>query len=228
MKTIKHLSFAAVVLCGMAAGAQSTTNFTFNVNAAVPENTIFGLSEGTNLTVTGGNIQSVSVSLDISGGFNGDLYAYLDGPNGGYAVLLNRTGVSGGNMFGYADTGFNITLSDAAANSVHFYQSDSYSLNGSGQLEGTWQPDGEAINPDSPAADFTGAQTAMLSSFDDTDPNGTWTLFVADVGSGGEATLNSWSLSLTTAVVPEPSTLALLVAGVGMAGWRVRSSRRTK
>jgi hypothetical protein len=54
----------------------------------------------------------------------------------------------------------------------------------------------------------------MLSSFDGTDPNGQWELFLADVSPGSQSTLVEWSLDITT--VPEPSILAL--TGLGLAG----------
>lgn len=84
-------------------------------------------------------ISDISVKLNISGGYNGDLYACLS--YGGVLVpLLNRVGVTGtgaGDAFGYGDTGFNVTLSSAGAHDVHFYGNYSPSFNGSGQLTGT-------------------------------------------------------------------------------------------
>jgi hypothetical protein len=43
----------------------------------------------------------------------------------------------------------------------------------------------------------------MLSVFNGMNPNGDWTLFLADQGAGDEATLTGWTLSLTA--VPEPA-----------------------
>ena len=101
----------------------SETNFTFSVNQLVPDANVNGLILTTNLNITGGTISDVTVSLDISGGYNGDLYAFLAGPNGGFAVLLNRVGVSNNaSSFGYGNQGFDIVLSDSAANDVHYYQ----------------------------------------------------------------------------------------------------------
>jgi subtilisin-like proprotein convertase family protein len=48
----------------------------------------------------------------------------------------------------------------------------------------------------------------MLSSFNGMDPNGQWTLFIADTSAGGEGTLVNWGMQITT--VPEPSMAALI------------------
>jgi hypothetical protein len=53
-----------------------------------------------------------------------------------------------------------------------------------------------------------------LSLFNSTLPNGAWTLFIADLSSGGQSTLVSWGLTIVT--VPEPQTWAMLVGGAGM------------
>ena len=50
---------------------------------------------------------------------------------------------------------------------------------------GNWQPEGVNIIPQSPPATFlTTPQTAMLSSFIGTNPNGQWDLFLADSVAG--------------------------------------------
>jgi len=210
MKSIKHVVMALVVSAGVAVG-QGATNFSFNINEAVPEGSPLGLTLATNLTVSGGGgISDVTVSLDITGGFNGGLYAYLVGPAGGFAVLLNRTGVGGGNMFGYADAGFDITLDDSAANgNIHYYE-NVLDPNG-GQLTGAWAPDGENVDPEGNQVG-SAAATATLASFDGTNPDGTWELFVASLSGGDQSTLVSWGLTIST--VPEPSTSALAAVGL--------------
>jgi hypothetical protein len=47
----------------------------------------------------------------------------------------------------------------------------------------------------------------MLDGFTGRNPNGDWTLFIADQGAGDTATLTGWTLSITA--VPEPSAAML-------------------
>jgi subtilisin-like proprotein convertase family protein len=215
---------------GVALGQPFDYSFTFtngfNNGGVIPDGTPLGLTLATNLTgqfaPQQGTISAVTVGLNISGGYNGDLYAYLAGPNGGFAILLNRVGMSNNaSAFGYSDSGFNVTFSAASANSIQYYQN--YTNPAGGMVSGIWQPEGVNIAPQSPPPAFlTAGQTAMLGSMDGHDASGTWTLFLADLSAGGQGTVESWSLDITT--VPEPSVVALL--GVGIAGLGLMIRRR--
>jgi subtilisin-like proprotein convertase family protein len=232
MKTKQILGITAglMVWAGTVVAQTTETSFTFSVNQLVPDANKNGVFMTTNLNITGGTISDVTVSLDITGGYNGDLFAFLSGPNGGYAVLLNRVGVSNdASSFGYGNHGFDIVLSDSAANDVHYYQSASYLLNGSGQLTGTWVPDGRTIDPlySPPSLFGSTAPSALLGSFNGTDPNGGWTLFLADLSVGSQSQLVSWSLDVITAV-PEPSVVALGIMGLGLLAGMGKISGRSK
>ena len=161
--------------------------------------------------ITESSIVSVSVRLNVSGGFNGDLYGYLS-YNGVLVPLLNRVGVGAGNPAGYGDAGLNVTFTDGTANNIHFYQSvGSYSISGGA----AWQPDGRTINPvtSSPSA-FDAAGTVTFAAFSGMNPNGDWSLVLADVSlGGGQATVLNWGLDINA--VPEPVNVALgLFAGL--------------
>jgi hypothetical protein len=179
------------------------------INATIPDGSPVGWSGNAAASGFGTSISDISVNLNISGGYNGDLYAYLS--YGGVLVpLLNRVGVTSGDSFGYANPGFNITLSSTAvgAQDVHFYQNHSPSYDtGTGQLLGTWQPDGRNIDPQSAPSAFDSASRVNFGSFNSLNPNGTWTLFFADMSAGGQSQLVSWSLDITA--VPEPVNVAL-------------------
>ena len=205
----------AALISLLALGAQADTNATYSisVNSAIAEGNPVGLVSSTNISGLSGSITSVQVALNITGGFNGDLYAYLAGPSGGLAVLLNRVGLTAGDPFGYGDTGFSITLADGYSN-IHDYQTGGYTITG-GQLVGTWAPDGRNIDPQSSGSMFdAAATTSSLGVFNSTSPNGEWKLFVADLASGGgSSTLVSWGLTIA---IPEPQTWAMLFGGAGM------------
>ena len=142
---------------------------------------------GFNSPVLGAN-----VSLDITGGYNGDLYAYLVAPNGTMVLLLNQPGVAV-NGFGASGAGMNLMLTDATGGNGAIQ-----SVTSGGILSGNYNAAGTLAN-------FNNSGPGGVSV-----ANGTWTLFFADLGAGGgtgPSVLNGWSLELT--VVPEPVTLAL-------------------
>jgi hypothetical protein len=175
--------------------------------ASIPDNNANGYQNSLTISAIPGPIIDVTVTLNIAGGFNGDLYVALD-YNNTSAVLLNRVGLSAVSSVGYPDRGFAITLQDSATSDIHSYQTVSYTLNGSGQLTGQWQPDGRLISPLSSGTAIAAATRGnMLGVFDGMNANGTWTLFATDLSPGGVSTLTGWSLAITA--VPEPNTIAL-------------------
>ena len=149
----------------------------------------------------GSLVESVTVGLNISGGYNGDFYLYLVAPNGALDMLMNQPG-TGQSTFGASGAGMNITLDDLSPNG------NIQNVTSPSVLSGSYQPQSPLAGLSRSAAD------------------GKWTLFFADVGSGGSnPELNSWSLGVT--VVPEPVTpalglFAISVLAVGGARWLMR------
>lgn len=212
MKT-KLMAAVALMATTLCLSAQSTNAYSLVPNAEIADGNPAGLTEQFGVSGISGGIGNVSLSLDIAGGFNGDLYAYLVGPQGQMAILLNRVGLSGSNPIGYGDAGMSITLDQSASNGdIHYYQ-NVINPNG-GQLTGTWGPDGRNIDPQSSGTVFDGAATTSgLNLFQGTDPNGMWTFFIADLSSGGGvAMLNNVTLTIMT--VPEPQTWMVLGGGL--------------
>ena len=202
------------LLCSNAPKASAAAVvFTFdNINRSIPDDSPLGLSDPRDVSTPFTMILKVSISLTISGDFNGDLYVQVT-HGSGFSVLLNRLGRTALNEFGYGDAGMDITLSDhAAAGDVHVYRTTLFGNENTpvaGMLTGVWAPDARITDPD--AVLNTDARSATLSSFNGLDPNGTWTLFIADASGGGQSTLKSWSVNAE--VVPEPNAVALLVVG---------------
>ena len=208
----KSLQIGCLVMMLAAASLRASVyseSWSFNnINTAIPDGTPSGLSDLRTISSLVTSISAVTVTLNISGEFNGDLYGYLQ-HSSGFCVLLNRVGRTGSDSHGYDNSGFSVTLSGTGSYDVHLYQNYSPSYNGSGQLTGTWQPDGRNVDPGS-ALD-TDARTATFNSFNGLNAAGDWTLYFADTELGGTNMLNSWTLNLEG--VPEPVNCALIVFG---------------
>lgn len=187
---------------------------------SIPDNDPTGIAFTVDVQNADPTITNVSLSLETSGGFNGDLYAYLSFGSD-LAVLLNRPGVSSSNAFGFSDSGFDVTFSDAEP-----FAPDPHTTGGSGgPVSGTFGSDARGISPLSAPADFdTAPRSISLSNFEGQNPNGIWTFFIADVSSGSVATIESVQLSIET-VIPEESTIGILfgLIALGVAIRRTRS-----
>lgn len=183
---MKNILITALLLAAI--GARADVIQTFTPDLTIPEGNPVGVvdSESFTLAVAGGLVGSVQVGLTTSGGYNGDLYAYLVAPNGSMVVLMNQPGTTV-DPFGAQSSGMNLTLSDDGATSIQSV------TGGAGTtLTGTYQAD------------------SALVTFDNSPVNGEWSLYFADLGSGGGSpVLDSWSLDVD--VVPEPENAALVV-----------------
>ena len=165
------------------------------VNLRIPDGSPVGLVSSVNLASPIERVTDVNVTLNISGGFNGDLHAYLV-HDSGHAILLNRPGKTLANPSGYSDAGFNLTLDDEAINGdIHSYRQTLFGNPNtplSGPLTNAWAPDGREADP-ALVLDAT-PRTATLSAFRGLNPNGRWTLFIADADAVYASTLVSWGL----------------------------------
>jgi subtilisin-like proprotein convertase family protein len=208
MKMSISKTTVAIVALMTVVGAARATLYTegWTVNSDVPDGSYIGLADSQSVSdipaTIGGQsatVQDISVNLDISGGYNGDLYGYLVfQPTGGGAasmeVLLNQIGTSGSNPFGSSGAGFNnVTLSDSGSASIH---------GATGVPTGTWKPD---------------SANTLDGTFGGQTADGTWTLFLADLSAGGGTSeLVSWGLNIS--VVPEPVTWTLIIFGALLLG----------
>lgn len=151
----------------------------------------------------GSTVSGLTLDLNISGGFNGNLYAYLQAPNSLIAVLMNRPGVSGSNPFGATGAGMDITLQDGLSDHGSI-QNETSSL----VLTGSY-------NAADPLADVNGSAA-----------DGTWDLYLADlVVGGGASTVNTWTLNVSTVPEPNPSTLEILGALILLGSLMTRTNR---
>ena len=204
----KNLFLAGLLM--LAATVANATLYTYSftgINQAIPDGNPGGYAnvqtvnlgtlpaDGTTTAIT-----DINVSLNISGGYNGDLYGYLV-HSSGFTVLLNRIGRTGSDAFGNTGAGMNVTLDDQGGSDIHGAAN--------GVLSGTYAVDGRTTSPLTVVN--TDSQSALLSSFNTLNANGSWTLFLADMSGGDTSTLVSWGLQIS--VVPEPTTWAMIVFG---------------
>jgi len=156
----------------------------------IPDGSPVGVASQMNFTAntSGNQMINVTVGLNVSGGYDGNLYAYLISPTGTLVVLMDHPGSA---PFYAAGRGMNLTLADSGINGSIQSATETAGV----QLTGTYSAVGSLSSIAAPGGnDGTG--------------NGTWTLFFADLTrGGGQSYLDSWTLNLT--VVPEPVTLAL-------------------
>jgi len=194
MKRFQSLSSGLLLLLGLAsAHAQVSVTKTFEgVNKFIPDGFATGVADTRTIEATGiASITDLEVRLTIAGGYNGDLYCYLV-HDSGFVVLLNRPGRSCAQPRGYKDAGFSACFSTKATKDFHTYREQAPV---GPVLPGVWAPDARACDP-ARTLD-TAARTKDFSSFAGVNPNGKWTLFVADVSSGGQAKLKDWGLVIT-------------------------------
>ena len=222
-------TFLAVLLVS---GATSYGGLYFNSapSAAIPDGNPGGYQNSINVSGFTESIASVLVYLNISGGYNGDLYAYLN-CGGTSVLLLNRIGQTlPGTPFGSSTAGFGGGSTWNNDGTLYSFRLSDTGLDGNvhaaigSPVAGSYQPDG-----------------GTLSSFNGANPNGNWTIYFADMASGGgtgPSTLAGWGLEITA--VPEPVNVALGIFGGVFAlivtfrsarvrallrGWQVAASR---
>ncbi len=189
------------------------------LSAPIPDDDPSGLVDQRSVSGATAGFGNLEVTLTLNGvgaaGFNGDLYASLS-HNGTLAVLLNRPGKDAALPLGYGDNGFSLTFDDSSGfGDVHTYR---LTLPGpfpaTGGVSGIVSSDGRKVDPD--VVETGSPRTTSLTDFLGSDPNGTWTLFLADMASGGGLELQSWSLEFQP--IPEPAMIGGIMAA-GLLAW---------
>jgi uncharacterized repeat protein (TIGR01451 family) len=180
-----------------------TTTFANTTPIAIPDRGAATPYPST-IAVSGlaGIVSQATVTLsNLTHGFPDDVDILVVGPQGQKLLLMSDAGG------GWSVTNLVLTFDDAAAGTLP----DATAL-ASGAFKPTDYETGESLPAPAPRRPYT----ANLSTFGGSDPNGNWSLFVADdtVGDNGMIA-GGWSLSLSVA---EPvSPLAnLLVAAEGV------------
>lgn len=164
----------------------------------IPDNSPVGVGYGFNFTTAGLNVSDITLTINLSGGFNGDMYGYLQ-HNGTLVELITPTTLSAN-----AQVGSTINISLASGFQAALSSATAVDLAQGG---------------------LTFAAVGNFNNFVGMDAAGLWTLYFADHGAGDQMTLNSFTLSMTAIPVPEPQTWAML--GGGFAVLLLFRKRRT-
>ena len=210
MKKTFFITTALLALALSAPAALYTSTYTsgFANSGVIPDGNPNGWTDTHAVSIPEAGITDVNVRLTLTGGYNGDLYGYLVF-NTGFAVLLNRVGTGTGSgaqfTYGFSTAGFNnVRLDDQSGNgSIHTVQNP--------LANGTYTSDG-----------------GTLASFNNLDPNGNWTIFLADLSTGDQSTLTSWSLEITAVPEPVPVALGVFAGLLGTAGMITHLQKRRR
>ncbi|MFN2616377.1 MAG: proprotein convertase P-domain-containing protein [Thermoleophilaceae bacterium] len=146
------------------------------------------------------NITDVNVTFEsLSHEFPDDIDALLVSPRGQHTLLMSDTG-------GSSDiNNVRLTFDDQATTSLP----DSTQI-----TSGTFRPTNIGANDPFPApAPGTppGTYSSLLSTFDGSNPNGTWQLFINDDAGGDVGSLDGWTLRLRAS--PDPGACANRITG---------------
>ncbi len=210
MKRILLLT-AALGAIGQAHATIYSTNWNggFANGGVIPDGNFSGWSDTRNVsTMPAGTLQGVAVNIQLTSDWAGDLYAYLL-HSSGMTVLLDRVGQGTGTgttfTYGYGAANWSITLADDGFAGGSY--ADIHTYGGGNLPNGTFNPD-----------------TGSLADFLSTSPNGTWSLFIADLSAGGVTTVQNWGLQMDIVAVPEVETwVAAALAGAFGAFWLNRA-----
>jgi subtilisin-like proprotein convertase family protein len=204
---------SGLLLAAVSSMASITTNFNYTSlpnSGYIPDNDPNGWASTINLSGTGLTVQDVTVTLSVSGGWNGDLYGYLVHDTGGFVVLMDQVGKDGTHTYGFGNAGFdNITIASTGS-SLTTLGVGGASYSASGPISsGTYAAQGG---------------TTQMGSFAGTSVDGAWSLFFADRSGGDISQVTGWSLTINA--VPEPTTWAMMFFGAVFGGWQFVSWRK--
>src|SRR5512138_2725018 len=98
--------------------AMATLSYDTTLPVTIADGNVVGVAVQGTVSGVGSVLTSISVGFTITGGFDGNLYAYLVAPNGTVVTLLNHIGTgSFGSLASGFDSGF--LLSDTGGQNLY-------------------------------------------------------------------------------------------------------------
>jgi len=151
-----------------------------------------------NVSGLGAQTTKVTLTIDLDHSTKSDLEMLLVGPRGQKVLVMSDAAGDSGSPVTW-------TFDDAAATGLTCGATASEPPSGTYKTTNCerFEGDSDALYAPAPQPPYAGA----LAAFNGTDPNGTWKLYVADVGSGDDGILGSWKLSIDatgSAAAPPP------------------------
>jgi subtilisin-like proprotein convertase family protein len=160
----------------------------------------------------GSSVSDVNVTLSLGYLYPDDLGVLLVGPQGQKTILMEDTGYMG------SIQGTELTFDDAALVALPDSPFNAKITSGtykptSGSNDGGWEG---CLAPSSyPDPAPTGPYDTSLAVFNDTNPNGTWKLYVIDDSPNNYVgSISSWSLDISATGTPSDSTAPSVPTGV--------------
>jgi len=214
--SIATACLAATVLSAVGAAAAHAADFSNTQPVTISD---LGRTEPYPSTIAvsglGAQTTKVTLTIDLDHRSKSDLEMLLVGPRGQKVLVMSDAAGSTASPVTW-------TFDDAAATGLTCAETEPESPSG------TYRPtncerfagDSDALYAPAPQPPYAGA----MAAFNGADPNGTWKLYVADVGSDDDGILRSWKLSIEASgpvdsppVDPSPTTgpprLAVCPAG---------------
>ncbi len=195
----RYILAGMMLVAACARGSVSYSTGAITEDTVIPNGSPVGVAFTVDITavesgIPAGDVMSgLTVGMDISGGYNGGLVAYLVAPNGTMVYLVDQPGTSS-NPFGTPGSGMNVTMQDGSTSIQDVSETAGVQLTGTCGAAGT------------------------LANVNGSSPDGDWTLFFANLSSGGaNGELLNFSLDLTA--VPEPVGMGLGIFGGVVGLW---------
>jgi len=220
-------TFAVAMLWPVYAAATTFSN-TSNIALNDPNSQSNGNNNATatpypsSITVSGlsGTISHLSVTLsNVSYAFSGDIDALLVGPAGRSLIVIAAVGPYTGSSEAASNSTLTLDDSGTLPTDVTPWGSSSTfkpANFGSYGLGGTVNGNNEVYESPAPAAPWGdpgqhGSNATLGNTFDGTNPNGTWSLYILTTfaGDGTGAVAGGWSLNITTpSAVPTTTSIS--------------------
>lgn len=194
LAVVLFLTLAVVAESAEAAGRYKTVTKTFSNPSAITIDDSTGLATPYPSTVAAGGMRRgkiLDANITLRGythGFSDDVDVRLVGPGGQNATIMSDVG--GGSDV----SNITLTLDDEAVDSLP---------DGGPLVSGTFKPTNlEGVVDDFPAPAPTPSGAVALSTFDGTNPNGTWSLYVFDDASSDAGNFaGGWSITIRAKVL---------------------------